>query len=277
MKDDPITDGSLRQFLLGQLDDEQRQRIESLFLTDPEFKDRLLAVEQDLIDDYLEDCLATADRDNFLLQFTQTPEQQRKLRITKTVKDWVKKEANRQQPIPPAISVWGRLLAGLRLKPVFVIAVTVMAVTAMVVSVFLLNYRAGRRNLNTQEELARLNDPTNLREAVPPEYSLELYPVAVRSAESEPEVNISNTHVVELRLRWIRETYPRYRAVIKRFDTDETFTADNLRGVGEAGEVIPLRLPVTILRRGLYRIELSGVNANGGAGDMAEYKFNVSG
>src|ERR1041384_2967256 len=85
MKDQPVNDGLLRQFLLGKVDDEERQRIETLFLTDPQSREKVLAVEQDLIEDYLDDSLSTSDRERFLLHYAGTPVQRRKLRHAKTV------------------------------------------------------------------------------------------------------------------------------------------------------------------------------------------------
>jgi hypothetical protein len=277
MEDDPVTDVSLRQFLLGQLDDGQRQRIESRFLTDPQFKERIFAAEQDLIDDYLDGSLAKADHESFLLHFAQTPEQQRKLRISRSVMDWAMSEANRFEVRPQPISVWSRLFAGLRLKPVFVVSIAVSAMVAIGIAILWLNYTADRRNSRTQEELARLNDPARLHETLPQMYSLELSPVAVRSAQPEAELERSSSQYVELRLRWIeREDYPRYRAMVRRFDDDETLLVDNLHTEGEAGKAIRLRLPVWMLKRGLYRVEISGVDAHGAVSAPVEYTFNVN-
>ena len=277
MEDDTVTDASLRQFLLGQLEADQRQEIESLFLTDPEFKERLLAVEQDLIEDYFDDSLTKEDRESFLVYFAQTPQQQRRLRIAKSVMEWARTQSNPPQVSAPPISVWSRLLTGLRLKPIFVISIAVSAMIAIVVAVLLLNYSVDRRDSSVQEELARLNDPGAMRETLPQMYSLELSPVAVRSAQAEVEFDRSSNQYVELGLRWIqREDYPQYRARIRRFDDDQTLAVDNLHAEGEARKVIRLRLRVTMLKRGLYRVELSGVHANGAVGATVEYTFNVS-
>ena len=277
MEDDPVTDVSLRQFLLGQLDDGQRQRLESRFLTDPQFKERILAAEQELIEDYLDGSLAKADRESFLLRFAQTTEQQRKLRITRSVIDWAMNEANESQVRLPPISVWSRFFAGLRLKPVFVVPIAVAAMVAIVAAILWLNYTADRRNSRIQEELARLNDPAKLHETLPQMYSLELSPVVPRSAQPEADLERSSSQYVELRLRWIeREDYPQYRAAIRRFDDDETFPVDNLHTEGEAGKAIRLRLPVHMLKRGLYRVEVSGVDAHGVVSTPVEYTFNVN-
>ena len=88
MKEEAATDASLRQFLLGRVEDEERQRIESLFITDSVMRDRVLAAEQKLMDDYLEDSLSTADRESFLSLYGDTAAQRRKLRIAKSIQEW---------------------------------------------------------------------------------------------------------------------------------------------------------------------------------------------
>src|SRR5215211_1751974 len=88
MKQEAMTDALLREFLLGKLADEDRERIEDLFLTDSPTRERVLALEQDLIEDYLEDSLSQEHKERFLSRYAQTDEQQRKLRITGAIKDW---------------------------------------------------------------------------------------------------------------------------------------------------------------------------------------------
>src|SRR5215813_26301 len=97
MKEEPITDASLREFLLGKLADEERERVEALFLTDSQTSERVAVIEQDLIEDFLEDGLAKEDRERFLLRYAQTAEDQRKLRITKSIRDWAGTEAKTPQ------------------------------------------------------------------------------------------------------------------------------------------------------------------------------------
>jgi hypothetical protein len=105
MKDETgITEALLRQYLLGNVDDEERQRIESLFLTDSIIRERLLAIEQDLIEGYLDDSLTSADKQRFLLHYGQTAKQQRELRITKSIKDWALEEASSTQITPVSVT-----------------------------------------------------------------------------------------------------------------------------------------------------------------------------
>src|ERR1044072_4912927 len=116
MKEEVLTDAVLREFLLGKVDDEEAARIESLFLTDSEAREKVLVIEQELIDDYLEDSLTAEDREKFLLRYGQTAEQRQQLRITKAIKDWALRDTEIVHPVP--VSNWSSLRA--RLRPVFV-------------------------------------------------------------------------------------------------------------------------------------------------------------
>ena len=69
MTEETLTDALLREFLLGKVNDEERERIESLFLTDSQTRERVLVLEQDLIEDYLEDSLTEEDKERFLIVF----------------------------------------------------------------------------------------------------------------------------------------------------------------------------------------------------------------
>src|SRR5262245_49087792 len=106
MKEEQVTDALLREFLLGKLADEDRERIEDLFLTDAQFKERVLALEQDLIDDYLEDCLSQEEKERFLARYAQTDEQRRQLRITRAIRDWAVREARALDPARSQMSAW---------------------------------------------------------------------------------------------------------------------------------------------------------------------------
>src|SRR5215204_4233426 len=93
MKEEILTDDLLREFLLGKVDEEERERIEGMFLTDSQACARVLAAEQDLIEDYLEDSLTATDKDIFLSRYAYTTAAQRKLRINKSIKDWALRES----------------------------------------------------------------------------------------------------------------------------------------------------------------------------------------
>jgi hypothetical protein len=260
MDDETIDDVFLREFLLGKVNEEERGRIEDLFLIDPQAKERVLGVEQDLIEDYLEGSLTTADSEIFVSRYAQTPEQRRRLRITKSIKDWALAEA-----ASSARTSGFRAWFGFR--PALAIPIAATAIIAIVVGAVWLSRRMQHSAI--EKELAQLNTPANLRDG---QVSAELLPVTVRGGESQAPLNTrAFGNEVGLRL-WIqKDRYPRYQATIHRLDKDESFTVRNLQPESD-GRAVRLKLPTHFLTRGTYVINLS---ADGSESPSEEYQLPV--
>jgi len=271
MSEEPVSDALLRQFLLGQVDDQERQRLESMFVTGTLSEERVMAAEQHLLDDFLEDSLTPEDRERFLAQYGETPAAQRKLRIAKSIQDWAATSAEVTAVGAAAGSRWSRLLGRVRLKPVFVVPIAALALIAIIFALVAVRTKWEHRAM--QQELVRLNAPTMSREVSAS--AVTLTPGVLRSTEAEKEVNPpANVESVELRLLWTqKERFPSYEATIRRVDEDERFTIPNLQL--DSGNGIPLRLSSRYLTRGLYQIEVSGVGVNGTIGPAEEYTFVV--
>ena len=271
------TVGELSEFLLAKVDDEDSARIESLFLTDSEARERILVIEQELIEDYIEDSLTAGDREKFLLRYGQTAAQLQQLRISQAIKDWALRESAREQMVPVELSTWSRLRARLRLKPVFVIPIAVTTMIAIVCAAVWLNSRMKRAAI--EQELAQLNTPASLREVPERMFSVNLSPIVVRSTESEIVIKrpAAGTAIVELHLPWIRkERYPTYQAEIRSVG-DESFSIPNLQAENDGRYEIRLRFPARLISRGQYQVRLSGFDPAGAAGITEEYSFTVAG
>lgn len=274
-----MTDALVREFLLGELADEERERIENLFLTDPPTRDRVLTSEQELIEDYLEDNLSEADKKRFVARYAQTYEQRRNLRITKSIQAWAVAQAGEPQTAAATVSGWSRFWTRFRFKPVFAIPVAVMILIAVVLAIVWLNSRMERRkHLALEQELAQLNSAASLREIPPHMVSYELRPIAVRSAEQQAVMNRrSDIQILELQLPWIpKERYTIYVAEVRRADNNQSFSIRNLQPDNHGEYKIRVRLPTHILRRGSYQIQLRGIDEAGSISRAEEYYFAVS-
>jgi len=275
MKERPMTDALIRDFLLGKVDDEVRQEIESGFITDSEAHERILAAEQDLIDDYLENTLTQADKEFFLSNYAGTADQKRRLRISKTIKDWANGETTEDVAVT---SRWNKFRHQISLRPFVVIPVAATLLVAITLFVVLLNQRAQEKNslLALEQEIARLNSPSTLH-AAPRSPDLILAPISVRGVENKNELAVgSDSSIVELRLVWLqKEDYPTYRAVVQQVGNEKSLVVSNLLGESDSGTKIRLRLPARALPHGLYQIRLAGVDAAGVTGPEEEYTFNV--
>ena len=76
----------MRQFLLGELSEREREELEQLVLTEEGTRDKVLMAEDDLIEEYLEGSLPGMERERFLRQFLSIPHQRNKLRIAKSLR-----------------------------------------------------------------------------------------------------------------------------------------------------------------------------------------------
>lgn len=270
MKEEILTDTLLRQYLLRKVNDEERQRIEELFMMDSRARDRVLAAEQELVEDYLEDSLTTEDKEVFLSHYARTPEQRRKLRINKSIKQWAVTEAETPQI---SSSIWNRFPESLRLRPAFAIPIAVAILVVIVIAYIWLNRRMEYWSI--QKEVAQLNTPASLSQNPPQMVSLPLAPVTVRNGEGQNRVRKSaDTQLVELHLLTIRnERYPTYRAVVYRVGEKEPMVTIDVNA--ENDKAIRLRFPLGILSNGSYRIKLSGIAAGGSPTPAEEYIFFV--
>lgn len=280
MKEEGATDALLRQFLLGRVEDEERQRIESLFFTDSQMKNSVIAAEQKLIDDYLENGLSAADREAFLSFYGDTVAQRRKLRIARSIQEWAANQPNTMPIVHErALSWWDRLRVRFSLKPMVVIPVAATVTVAIIVALVWVNRRSERHRqyLAVQQELAQLNTPSSLHETGA-QAVLTLKPTVVRSVDPQPELATpSNLHIVELRLLWMQsENYPSYQALMRRSGDDQPYTINNLTIENDSGKVIRIRVPAGILTRGNNQIELTGVAADGSKSSPEIYTFFVS-
>jgi hypothetical protein len=282
MKEEFVTSAIARRFLLGDVDNEERQRIEGLFVSDAEANKKILLAEEDLIEEYLENSLTGPEREKFLQQYGHTPEQRRKLRIAKSIKDYALVEAKLTQSGTSTIPKWRSVLSSLRRPGLFIpVAATLMIVVVVaVVSLVGLSIRRSKENNQRaviERELAELNSPSS-RGEVPVEVStIVLPPVSLRSVEPQTELTVrTDTRVVELHLLWIqKEEYPSYRAVLRR-GGPEQITISNLHIEKESGgSAVRVKLPAHLLGRGLYLVELSGIARDGLAGLTEEYSFTV--
>lgn len=271
-----ITDALLREFLLGNIDDAGRDEIERLFLTDPETKERVLIIQHDLIEDYLENNLANGDKQKFLLRFAQTPAQRRELRITKSLKELAGRDAAKQN-VSRRPSVWANLGSRLRVKPLFLVPIALMIILAVALMFVWRNReRQLRRHMEVESELARLNASTGQYDQSSETASLILSPVTVRGEEPQIEFKPSNNiRILELSLPWIqKERYSTYQVQLRQIADDESFLIRNLQTADASA--IRLRLPARILKAGQYQVQITGIASDGTVSPPEDYTFTVT-
>jgi hypothetical protein len=289
MKEENESEKSIRRFLLGESGEEEQQRTEELFMTDPEYREKVLMAEQDLIEDYLENALSEGERERFRRHFLSTPRQRRKVRITRSLRNYAAVEVTAHSP-PDAgeklqpVSWLRKLVEALRLRsPIVYLPLA----AALVVAIFfgawrLVEYRRAQQlrareesqRLEVEQELAQLNDPSGVGRPPPPGTRVfQLSPVTLRG-EANKLSPPAETSVVELWLLRAGDEYQSYRASLQRVGAAPRFSIPNLHAANTpGGRAVPVKIPVRLLTPGTYRLTLSGVTPDGRLEEADEYTF----
>src|SRR5262245_20740400 len=79
----------LRLWLLGLLPDPESRVLEERLITDAEFYEELLIVEDELIDEYIADRLSADERAAFESYFMNSPERQEQFRIANALRSYI--------------------------------------------------------------------------------------------------------------------------------------------------------------------------------------------
>jgi anti-sigma-K factor RskA len=91
----------IRQYLLGSLSEEARERVEVRLLTEEEVYPELLAWEDELIDQYVNQGLSGEERKQFEAHFLCDPERQRKIRFARTLQKYIDARPKISEDTPP--------------------------------------------------------------------------------------------------------------------------------------------------------------------------------
>lgn len=285
----------LRRFLLDELDEAERRRIEELFISDGDYRENVLIAEEELIEDYLEGSLPVEERERFLSHYLTTPEQRRKLRVAKSIKKFAAVgvpatatptdgggpqhgagrpgRANRLTLRNPLVSL--PLAAAL----IFAIGIGVIKLLGV--------WRPNKQQEQEQaqrttdeRELAQSNDPSlPVQQRVGgTAFSVNVLPVSPRGGSAAKFSPPPQAAPVQLLLVLGGDEYQSYqvdllipgrpgRRIVRQLHAEAT----------PAGRAIPLIIPASLLTRGDYRVRLAGLTPAGDVEEIAEYTFQVAG
>ncbi len=270
----------IRQFLLGELDEERRQQVEHRVMTERDFKEEVLMCEQELLEDFLAGTLRDSDRKLFLTNYLSAPLQRRKLKIAQALNKYAAEN-------PPLIAArkresnfLQRLIEAIRNRRWFV-QLSWGVVGLVLIAGTLLAFQAWRwrtQQAQLRAELAQLNDPqSTVFEASASVLAARLSPLKLRDLGGAAPLTITpETQTVQLRLAVPSGQYQSYRAVLKDSAVDEVFTFDGvpMRTLGGA-KMLVLQIPARVFKSDDYTLSLSGLNSAGAFEETGDFSFRV--
>jgi hypothetical protein len=264
-----VDEAHIVKYLLGELPDEDRTRLEERFMREVEYRELIRSIEDDLIDDYVRGELTPHQRALFEKQFTALPHRARKVETAKALSRALGDGRSRAR-----LSVFSYPLAAA--------AVLVLALGVWLVM--------GTRRSQPEVQLPPTAQGTTPPEAkpsapdVPPTpaplpsiATFLLPPGLVRdSAAAKTFVIPQGTQLVRLRLPLDKgDEYPAYRAELRTSSGNSVLKADAVRPQADAsGLTVVLDVAANLLPVDKYELALAGVN-KGVTEDIGFYYFSI--
>ena len=288
----------LRRYVLGALTEDERAEIEHEYFERADVLDRVCAAEDDLIDDYLSDRLASEDHERFERDYLATPRHRTRVAVARALRTASSTSGSTSsERVEHVVSWWGKLRAWPSLAQAALIAALVLLVTG---GVWMLGTRSGPATVSVRTSPPLVSpttppapQPSDQREpAVPPQrdmppparatpvvLALSLSPIHVRGSDEPPRLTIATgTDVVRLHLQGEAgdPSLQRGRAIVRTVAGQEVWRG---RATGVAGPqrsaLAHIDIPADRLRPDDYIVELLDVNDSVREAERYRYFFRV--
>ena len=279
MKDIEREQYLIRKYLLGELDEYEREQLEQRVITNPDYKEEVLIMEEELLQEFVNGTLSATELDSFMKVYSSSPAQRRKVKIAQALNKYAIEHAAVAQP-GAAQKSWTRSLIELfRTKNRFrqfslAGLLTILAVGGAVLVYWLMS-REGRANY---EALLKLNQPHS--EILQPDtsvVSVSLPPLLFRGTGEPRKVAITKeTRTVQLRLPAPAGGTNLFRATLKDSAAAEVFSLKDLRPRQiDQRSMLVIQIPAQMLAPQDYQLEISEKTADGNYDIPATYPVHV--
>jgi anti-sigma-K factor RskA len=287
----PILEQSeARRFLLGYLQEGDRQTVEERLTVDPEYLEFVLQTESELMEDYVDGQLSNDERRRFEEHVLTNQHQIDQLKLTRALGASARVRAAAHSPpvvertrqVGPLrfrrtdaliVEIWG-----IEISAAVIIIIAVLCAGAF----FLIwrNYHSENNNLRASltEELVKLNAQQNLNAMNNGFIIGPLKGGLVRDEETKSFTIPSREHLVQLRLQVGAGDYQGFQAVLQTAEGREIFTLGDLKATSISGvRIVVIYLPAKVLSPEDYQLRLSGVTQNSQLVYVGRYVFRIVG
>jgi hypothetical protein len=310
----PDTDQLMANYLLGELSEEESARIERRYLADPDFFEELLAVEDDLLDQYARGELLGRQREEFERLRLATPRQRDRLRDAQLLM----KRLN-AAPVAASLEIEQQRrslpfflfdLRKLVLPLAFAALVLLVATSWLALRMMRLQEQVERmraeQNASEQrqqaprgqlasEEKAKADLSRQLQEGkvtagpTGPKYegstekriearvaTFTLTPNLMRGDDVSSFVLPRGVEIVQLEVQVAGASYKHYDAKVQTADGDLVYQEGGLAAQrAQSGKIIRIKMPTRLLHGRDYIIKISGLSAQGTLEDAGAYSFRI--
>ena len=290
-------EATLRQYVLGELEEPQRLEVEKRLVTEPETFDALGVIEQELAEEYLDGTLSSIERTQFERHYLTTADRRRYLEFIRQLRQHATSVPVRL-PQRGQTGSLARIGEFLRLQPAWAASVVGLMISGA--AAFWLV--GGRQTPDVAMETVRPEKPVVAPRPVPapaaglhpdpaPPTTLITPPTApVASSNPEPatfsltpgllrdqgslrRVDVpAGARTVRLRLEVQTSADQMYRAALLDAQGGEIWAQ---AGLPPERSAVTIVVPARVLTRGDYQITLSRTASGGQQEPLATYNFRV--
>lgn len=282
-------DARIRKYLLGDISQEDQERIEQRLLIDEEFGEELSMTRTEMVDAYVAANLSTKEREQFEKHFLSTPEHVQVMEIARALAKRLE-DRGRELPITSGLSTSPNIPTPYYIRHIKAIISLTVGMILLVVGYAvweIVKQRPSNNRVNDpheqqailENELIKLNRPaTGSALTAFTVVSLNLKPILVRDlGEKRSLVIPKDPSIFELRLELPNDKYQSYRASLQTDEGVELAVIDALTAKTLSnGKVVVLDLPSWLMRPGSYQIKLTGILTSGEYEDVSVYPFEIT-
>lgn len=297
----------MRRYLLGDLPQEERTRLEERYSADAEVFEEALATENDLIDSYVRGELTEVEKQKFEGEYFKSPQRRERVEFARALRQ-VSVSATQAIPaqqVSPWTKIWNffpvQHAASWRALAVGAVVVVAGGSWLMVqnhklrvdlqqASAERIEPRRGQETLRQhiaelegnssrqahenpkRPEVAKLETPMS------PEVTFRLTPGAARGLEGTQKTLLLPTDASRLQLQLMldRDEYKIYEAALLTAEQKEVLRGKVLQSSSIGGQVVVAwTLAARSIQSGDYIVQLSGQAANGTLEDVESYSFRI--
>lgn len=250
----------MRQYLLGELDQQQQEQLEERVLTSPDYKEEVLITEEELLEDFVNRTLSPRELELFVKAYSASPLRWRKVKIAQALNNYVINHPPVPQQITQHKSWVKSLIDFFSAKNSFRQFSLAALVILLLVGGSLAYWWIAHESRADFQVLMQLNGPDS--EILQPDntvVSVSLPSLVLRSPGESRTIAISKqTKTVQLRLADPSGGTNMFRATLKDGAAAQVFSLDNLRGrqIGQQS-VLVLQIPARMLKPQEYQLEIS--------------------
>jgi hypothetical protein len=295
---------ALKQYLLGEISEEERDRIERQYLADKDFLDELLSVEDDLVDEYALGELSSNEREQFERRLLATPAQREKVRQAQLLsKAFCRRRFNAAQTEKAKASGLSSWFSGF---PSFASAFALLLLFISTTWLFIRERQLSAKLQGMQTERTQivqheqdlqtklqdeqrekselLQQLQNIPQTEPPQESTSTPTVATfvlpltltRGSEGTSFTLKHGVDILQLRAPLTFGEYESYQAEFQSADGASIYSVTRLKARKTTkGNTLLLRIPAKLLKGSDYVLRITGVAGDGHLEGVGFYSFRI--